>query len=100
VLGEQQNTDVYSAEFDAAREAYVLFSMTFHPNWRVELDGRPRPTMMLSPGFLGVRTPAGRHRIECRYQPGPEKLVLTVAGFFMAVACGTAFSLSSRAKRR
>ena len=88
VVHEEQKGEDYSAEVEAARDTYVLFSMTWHPNWRVDVDGRPQPTMMLSPGFLGVRIPAGRHRIECRYRPGPAKIVLTLAGLAVAIVAG------------
>src|SRR5262249_22594843 len=66
------------------------FKMTWHPNWNVYLDGVRQPVAMLSPGFPGVAIPAGRHRIEFRYEPGPLKPVLAVAGLLLAGLLGIA----------
>ena len=54
--------------------------MTWHPNWKVFVDGQPRDTAMLSPGFIGVPVPAGRHTLLFRYQPGNWKLWTALAG--------------------
>jgi hypothetical protein len=35
---------------------------------------------MLSPGFIGVPVPAGRHTLLFRYQPGNWKLWTALAG--------------------
>jgi hypothetical protein len=80
---EHQSGQVYEADFDAARPAYVLFRMTFHPCWKVTIDGAPQKTAMLTPGFLGVATPAGKHHIVCRYDPGFAKLWMSFAGVLL-----------------
>jgi hypothetical protein len=85
VIGERQQDEVYTAEYEAARPAFVLFRMTWHQNWRARVDGVVKPTMMLSPGFAGVRTEAGRHRVEWRYEPGTEKFWLALAGLLAVV---------------
>jgi hypothetical protein len=74
VSNEKQTGQVYEADFDAARPAYMLFRMTYHFRWKAYIDGQPQKTMMLTPGFLGVALPAGRHHILCRYEPGTAKL--------------------------
>ena len=68
------------------RPGYALFKMTWHPNWKVYIDGSPQPSAMLSPGFVGVRVMPGRHRIVCRYQPGALKLSLAIVGFLLLIA--------------
>ncbi|MBV8208350.1 MAG: hypothetical protein JO041_16315 [Acidobacteria bacterium] len=80
VINEAQQGQVYRAELDVLRPAYVLFKMTWHPNWVAYLDSRRQPVVMLSPGFSGVSVPAGHHRIEFRYMPGPLKPLLLLAG--------------------
>ena len=36
-------------------------------NWSGWLDGRPEPLLPINAGLLGVRVPAGRHRVGVRY---------------------------------
>jgi len=80
VTKERQTGQIYEADFDAARPAFALFRMTYHPCWKVYLDGQPQKTAMLTPGFVGAAVPAGKHHLLCRYEPGNAKL-------WMAVAC-------------
>jgi hypothetical protein len=70
----------FQAAFDAARPAWALFKMTYHPNWRATVDGRPASTAMLSPGFLGVHVPAGQHALELSYQGSAWKLGMAFGG--------------------
>jgi hypothetical protein len=81
VTNEKQTGQVYEADLNANWPAVALFRMSYHFNWRAYIDGRPQPTMMLTPGFLGVNVPAGTHHILCRYEPGNTKLVMAGAGF-------------------
>jgi hypothetical protein len=71
--------------------------MTWHPNWRVTVDGAPRNTVMLSPGFLGVAVDAGKHHVECRYQPGAARTYVAFAGLILAAAM---FALERRVSGR
>ena len=67
--------------------------MTYHPNWTALVDGRREPTVMLSPGFVGVRVSPGRHEVEMRYEPGSGKAVLLCLGALL-------LGLASLAERR
>ena len=83
VRGERQSGQVYQADLEVARPAMALFKMTWHPNWVAYIDGVPRPSAMLSPGFLGVPVAAGHHHILCRYEPGFWRIYLALAGFLL-----------------
>jgi hypothetical protein len=85
MTNEKQTGQVYEADFDAARPAYALFRMTYHFCWKAYIDGQPQKTMMLSPGFLGVAAPAGKHHILCRYEPGNAKLWEAGAGVLLTL---------------
>jgi hypothetical protein len=74
VVSERAANDEFRADIEAARPTYLLFKMTWHPNWRALIDGAPAPTVMLSPGFIGVHVPAGRHTVVLRYQGSAWKL--------------------------
>ena len=83
VRDERQTGQVYQAELDVSRPCFALFKMTWHPNWVVYIDGNPRKTAMLSPGFLAVPVTPGHHQILCRYEPGKWRLYLAMAGFVL-----------------
>jgi uncharacterized membrane protein len=85
VLSDQRNGEVYQAEFQALRPSFALFKMTWHANWKAYLDGRLQPTSMLTPGFIGVPIPAGRHSLLMRYEPESWKAALGFAGLLGAL---------------
>jgi uncharacterized membrane protein len=88
VLREQDRYQDYRAECDILRPTYVLFKMAWHPNWKAYVDGIAQPVAMVSPGFSAVSVPAGRHRVEFRYEPGAAKLALAFAGIFIVLLLG------------
>ena len=90
ILSARQSAEVYQAEFNAVRPAWALFKMTWHPKWKAYLDGQPRDTAMLTPGFAGVPVPAGRHTILFRYEPGTWKLWMVLAGALAVLLMGIA----------
>ena len=69
-------------DFDAecATAATVAIKTTFHPNWRVTVDGSETPIFMLSPSFIGLELPAGSHRITAEYRGSPIKPPLLILG--------------------
>ena len=85
VVADSHDDQTYRAEVDAVRQSFVLFKMTWHPNWKATVDGEPVKTAMLSPGFIGIPVKAGRHHIECRYQPEAWKSLLAFGGIFFAL---------------
>jgi len=72
---------VYEADLDVQRSAWLLFRMTYHPNWKLLMDGKPANTAMMSPGFAGAQVAAGRHHVVARYVPGNGKVMLALAGW-------------------
>jgi hypothetical protein len=65
----------------------VVLKITYHPGWRVAVDGSPVPTYMASPSFLAFTLPAGHHEVVAEYRSAPVKAplvalgALTLAGF-------------------
>jgi len=83
VISEQDDNQHYQAEIHAARRSYVLFKMTWHPDWKATVDGHPAATAMLSPGFIGIPVEPGRHLVDLSYQPETWKSILAIAGFLL-----------------
>ncbi len=86
IQNQRQNGEEYEARFAVARPGYALFKMTWHPNWVARLDGKIQPTVMLSPGFLGVPVATGSHTLVLSYEPGNWKWILALAGLLLACA--------------
>ncbi len=76
IESEHREGEVYRAKVRTDGPAHVLFKMTYHHRWRVFVDGVRQPTVMLSPGFLGVELKPGSHDVEWRYQPEVWKSIL------------------------
>jgi uncharacterized membrane protein len=81
VQHEANQSQTYEADLDVREPAYVLFKMTYHPNWHAYVDGALQSTSVLTPGFIGVPVTAGPHHIRMRYEPtGFKNLLLVIAG--------------------
>ena len=93
VRSERQEGQVYSAEIAVSRPSYLLFKMTWHPNWKVSIDGHTEATEMLSPGFLGVAVKPGPHRVVCRYEPGTLRVWLAIGGVILVLGMFAASAL-------
>jgi len=58
----------------------LVLKVTYHPNWRVTIDGRDGLPFMLSPSFIGVEVPAGPHKIRAEYRSPLYKTALLLFG--------------------
>lgn len=58
----------------------LVLKVTYHPNWRIAIDGRDARPFMVSLSFLGVEVPAGRHQIRAEYRSPAYKTVLLLLG--------------------
>jgi hypothetical protein len=66
------------ARCDAA--SAMVVKVTYHPNWRVTVDGAEASTFMASPSYLSFALPAGEHFIVAEYRSTPVKTPLLVLG--------------------
>ena len=64
----------------------MVIKVTYHPNWRVMVDGAAVPTFMASPSYLAFALPAGEHFIVAEYRATPIKTPLLVVGAFVLMA--------------
>lgn len=60
--------------------ATLILKMTYHPNWRITVDGRPVRPFMVSPSFIGVNVPAGLHQLRAEYRSPLYKTALLLLG--------------------
>jgi hypothetical protein len=69
-----------------ASAATLVLNMTYHPNWRVTVDGTAVDTYMVSPSMIGIDLPAGRHAVVAEYRSTPIKAPLLVLGGVVLLA--------------
>jgi hypothetical protein len=60
-----------AAAWDVATDApgYLVTTDSFYPGWNAYLDGVRTPLLRSNLAFRSVYVPAGRHRVEHRYEP-------------------------------
>ena len=94
--GEILSERAAAARFDlVARcdtDSAIVLKVTYHPNWRVAIDGQDAATYMVSPSYIGFDVPAGRHVIAAEYRSAPLKSVLFWIGVLTLVALAAARS--------
>ncbi|MEQ8191043.1 MAG: YfhO family protein, partial [Candidatus Eremiobacterota bacterium] len=76
----------YEACVDAEKECYLMFKMTYHPNWHVTVDGKEADKIQVSPYFTGVKISEGNHKVTFYYDPGTVKRFLLVTGIVSMIA--------------
>ena len=60
--------------------ATLILPITYHPGWRVLVDGEPVPTFMATPSVIGLSVPAGTHAVRADYRSDPAKAPLLALG--------------------
>jgi len=93
VEDEAVTPDSLRARVQAGGSALLVFKVTYHPNWRVTIDGHRARTLMVSPSYLGVPIVAGNHVVVAEYRSSALKNVLLAIGgmmLFGVVALGFA----------
>ncbi|OGG08897.1 hypothetical protein A2154_03855 [Candidatus Gottesmanbacteria bacterium RBG_16_43_7] len=60
-------------------QCLVVLKQTYHPNWRVWINGKPVKTMIVFPFHMGIpMDQPGIHEIKAAYIPHPVKLPLII----------------------
>jgi len=68
VISSRGDGDQYHARVRLDDPGIILFRMTYHPNWKAELDGEAVETVMLTPGYVGVPATPGDHAVTMTYR--------------------------------
>lgn len=77
----------------------MVIKVTYHPNWRVTVDGGEVATFMASPSLLAFALPAGEHFIVAEYRSTPVKgPLLVLAGLVLTACAGAGLRRPLRAK--
>ena len=65
----EHGPDRVLVETTASRDALLVLSDSYYPDWSVTIDGEPAPLYRANHAFRGVRVPAGSHRVEFVFDP-------------------------------
>ncbi|MCX6793606.1 MAG: YfhO family protein [Candidatus Gottesmanbacteria bacterium] len=80
ITDQTDDTDmIFSAKVsvpDGCTECMVILKQTYHPNWRVTVDGKSVPPIIVFPFFIGIPVNEGTHQIVAAYQPSSTKVFL------------------------
>lgn len=87
---ERPDDGIFGGTVEANRPSVVMLKATYHPRWTATVDGEPAQTQMLAPSFVGVRVPAGAHRVEFRYEPYPNYWLLFSLGLLTLIVLAVA----------
>ena len=85
----------YAAQLESRRACWLMLKATYHPGWRVWVDGTEHEPLMVAPSFVAVPIEAGRHAVQWRYEPGWSRSLLLFLGI-LAVAGLHAFERRRR----
>jgi len=83
ILKEEVRSNGYWVQFEAGREGYLMLKTNYHPGWHVYLSAKEVFPVMLSPGFIGIKTQAGTYEALFLYEPLAYRFPLLVFGIFM-----------------
>lgn len=66
-------------------DCFVLFKMSYHPEWKAFVDGNQEQLRMLSPAFMGVTIPLGVHDVVFSYDVFWWRIMLGILGIVSLV---------------
>ena len=71
----------------SAKGGFVVVTTTWFPRWRATVDGAPTPIYRVNGSFLGIRVPAGEHRVEFVYWPTDHVWLAVVSAIAFVATC-------------
>lgn len=82
-ISEQVESQRVQVTVECGNASALALKMSYHPNWKVTVDGKPVETYIVSPSFIGLDLEAGRHVVDARYVPTKSKMPLLALGLLV-----------------
>ena len=73
---------------DRCDQCVVILKQTYHPDWKVWVDGKAVTPITTFPFYIGIPVGAGTHQIVASYRPSTMKVALLVLTLLTVVAAG------------
>jgi hypothetical protein len=67
------------------KDGFLVVTTTWFPRWRATIDGVKTPIHRVNGSFLGIRVPAGDHRVEFDYWPTDHVWLAVISGLALVV---------------
>jgi hypothetical protein len=80
--------------------ALLFFGDSYHPDWRVYVDGRQQPVLRADGNFMAVAVPAGNSEVRFRFRPHMYARGLAISGLGAAGFLGLLVWTALRRLRR
>jgi hypothetical protein len=77
--------DAIHLAVECPADSTLVIKTTYHPDWQVSVDGVLVPDFMVSPSYIGISLPAGKHTVDAVYRAYPIKAPLVVFGAMAAL---------------
>jgi len=77
--------DAIDLVVECPADSTLVIKTTYHPDWQVSVDGVVVPDFMVSPSYIGVSLPAGKHTVDAVYRANPIKAPLVIFGSMAAL---------------
>jgi hypothetical protein len=77
--------DAIDLVVECPADSTLVIKTTYHPDWQVYVDGVLVPDFMVSPSYIGISLPAGKHTVDAVYRADPIKEPLVVIGAIAAL---------------
>jgi hypothetical protein len=81
--------EYYSYTVESSEKSFIVFPMTYFPNWIVTVDGVEVETFWTTPGVVGFEVPPGRHVVEAKYGYLPAHKI----GYMISIITLTAIAM-------
>ncbi len=78
--------DTHTANIEVTRPSTLVLKVTYHPNWDATIDGKPVPTFMVMPSYIGVNVAPGPHQVQLHYRARTSRTALFLLGAVTLVA--------------
>ena len=94
---ETLDADRAVADVDTAAAGHLLFSRTFFPSWKAEVDGTPARVLLANGRDLAIALSPGRHRVEIFWNRTPFRSGVGLQ--FLALALALTIALGELVRR-
>ena len=85
VTTESRIDGTFRASMEVLRPCYGFIKITYFPGLVAQVDGNRVPLIRVAPDFGAFPLTPGHHEVEVRYQPGPLKPLLFIAGIVLFI---------------
>jgi Bacterial membrane protein YfhO len=90
ITSQSEDTDmIFKATVNVKEnctECMVILKQTYHPNWKVTVDGKPITPIITFPFFIGIPISAGSHIIVASYEPSRLKITLLLISLITLIS--------------